>query len=925
MKTKLVDNIYIEKEELNLKKMFQEFIEGKDISGNILGEVLEKSLLTITEMLKKSRWVKMEDDLIYDNRVIGCWKGLDSDFQYKNFNSGRNISEINLEEYKYKEINADLPILRELKKSLIGINVAPFKIIYSSLNKSFCNLYKTNGKIQGFNCANYSLQNYISGNMIPFYRLAGENSKILKERKVMFLWIKNKLIPKELKSDAAYNSLLNFDFEVENFFEIKKVSIQNDSIEGVDLSKNILFEDKVRADIKEYNDKILDDTEQGHWSLWSDENWYKEPMKIKLSKKMVARNPASSIVDGVVGIDFGTKSTVVIYQENTVKSYPMRIGTGDLSKGIESYHYENPTIMEFNNLKNFFSDYSDRDGRPYTEWKDLTVSHTAFNSLMGSKTDDFNSYISELKQWAGNKNKKLKIVDKKSYIADIPAFIELEEHHINPIEFYAYYLGLYINNQHNGIFMNYILSFPVTYELEIRDKIIDSFYKGIKKSLPQELHYQPEYLEKLSVIKGASEPAAYAVTALQEYGFDPEEEEEVFYGIFDFGGGTTDFDFGIWRESKGGKEKRYDYVIEHFGAGGDKYLGGENLLELLAFEIFKKNKEKLLTESIQFILPPECSKFLGSEILLSQSREAKMNMKTLIETLRPFWERKEGDKNDFENGEIGVNLTDVKGTNHANYNLDIDIDEMTGILRNRIHKGVKNFFESLRMAFNNQKVNLTDVEKINIFLAGNSSKSELVSELFLEEIGKVTEDIMKNNVDIKSDSIFEMFPPLGTKEADKKFEERGLEIKTDLGRPTGKTGVAFGLIDTRKGGDILVVDHNVNEDKINFKYYLGESRKKKFKVLVKREEKYNKWIEFVDAYEDTFELYYTTQPLASTNKLSITDSSIKKVIVNIDKVDDEAFVYIRITKSTEIEYVVAYKDEINNNNYLGEIKTIILD
>ncbi len=35
-------------------------------------------------------------------------------------------------------------------------------------------------------------------------------------------------------------------------------------------------------------------------------------------------------------------------------------------------------------------------------------------------------------------------------------------------------------------------------------------------------------------------------------------------------------------------------MIEHFGAGGDKFLGGENLLELLAFEIFKKNKIALL-------------------------------------------------------------------------------------------------------------------------------------------------------------------------------------------------------------------------------------------------------------------------------------------------------------------------------------------
>ncbi|MDW1713137.1 molecular chaperone DnaK, partial [Vibrio sp. Vb2865] len=170
--------------------------------------------------------------------------------------------------------------------------------------------------------------------------------------------------------------------------------------------------------------------------------------------------------------------------------------------------------------------------------------------------------------------------------------LELTDDDFNPIEIYAYYLGLYINNLNNGIFMDYILSFPVTYEVPIRDKIIESFEKGLKKSLPAELG--EETINRLTVTKGASEPAAYALTALQQYGFEPEDDERVFYSVFDFGGGTTDFDFGIYCEPTDRKDKRrFDYVIEHFGAGGDKFLGGENLLELLAFEVFKKNKKVL--------------------------------------------------------------------------------------------------------------------------------------------------------------------------------------------------------------------------------------------------------------------------------------------------------------------------------------------
>ena len=99
---------------------------------------------------------------------------------------------------------------------------------------------------------------------------------------------------------------------------------------------------------------------------------------------MVARDPKSSINDGVVAIDFGTKSTVVVYQKDNVNIHPMRIGTGDLSKDIQAHHYENPTIMEFRDLNAFISAYSAKANKPYTRWQDLTISHTAKNALEGT-------------------------------------------------------------------------------------------------------------------------------------------------------------------------------------------------------------------------------------------------------------------------------------------------------------------------------------------------------------------------------------------------------------------------------------------------------------------------------------------------------------------------------------------------------------
>ena len=681
-------------------------------------------------------------------------------------------------------------------------------------------------------------------------------------------------------------------YDLCDFFEVLTPS---------DVYKVLLNEDKVRADIMPYNKKMLEDIKQGHWSLW-DRN--KEDFKeIKLSKKLVAKNPKSSIVNGVVAIDFGTKSTVVVYQKDSSLTLPMRIGVGDWSKPIEAYHYENPTVMEFNDLVSFLNDYKSRDKRPFTKWKDLVISHTAFNNLLDNKSEYFNSYINNLKQWAGAKteNKKLKIEDKKKNVFDIPEYLSLKEDDLDPIELYAYYIGLYINNMHNGIYLNYILSFPVTYEMEVREKILESFKKGLKKSLPKEL--DEKIANNIEVIQGASEPAAYAAIALSEYEFDPEDDERVFYGVFDFGGGTTDFDFGIFREANGKKERRYDYTIEHFGAGGDRYLGGENLLELLAFEIFKKNKDKLLEENIQFVKPEEVKEFLGSENLLSSSREAEMNTARLKETLRGFWEGKE----ELDEGEISVNLFDINGELKPNFSLDIDSEELENILRSRIKRGVDNFFNALRKTLSNDKFDFNDIEEINIFLAGNSSKSEILKELFDEKIKEETEKFKKNK-NIDNQDIFKLFPPLSNDD--------------DFEKPNGKTGVAFGLIETRKGANIYIIDHNIEEtnSEIHFKYYLGRNKKKKFKVVIDRETSYNEWIPFIDASVDTFEIYYSSQSIVTTNKISITDESIKKLILKIDKTDDEADIYIRLISPNEFEYAVA--KDIKKERFLTDIKKV---
>ncbi|MBP3611211.1 MAG: hypothetical protein J6J42_12860 [Lachnospiraceae bacterium] len=762
-------------------------------------------------------------------------------------------------------------------------------------------------------------------------------------------------------SDAAMKAIYNG--ELDSLLHIAITSEKDIECKAKELTgenKKILQEDFLqcdftRAEIEPYPEKILEDINAGHWELWEEEpvknsnsqnnnnnndksgngnrqtNTAEQAGKhyITVNPSLVARNPLADVrEDGIVGIDFGTKSTIVVYQNGSDTILPMRVGSGRYKKALRQEDFENPTVMEFRDIESFLKDYTQKEGRPQTKWSDITVSHKAAEQLKnGNDSSQYYSFFSDLKQWSGDRTRKIRVKDTKGKERLLPAFVDMDGTEFNPLEIYAYYLGLFINNMYNGIYLNYILSFPVTYEKEIREKIVAGFEKGIKKSLPQAVLNDKETMEKFRIVQGASEPAAYAICALQEYGFDPEEGEKVFYGIFDFGGGTTDFDFGIWRAAEGAECRRYDNVIEHFGAGGDRYLGGENLLELLAFQVFKNNKDKLLKSDIEFYKPAECKEFAGQQMLLSNSQEARLNTRQLMEKLRGLWQDDDPEAiKAIESGKIKLLLFNKQGKVEPNFELDVKKEELLEVLRNRIEKGVNNFFNALKLNFT--KEFLADVDGIHIFLAGNSSKSKIVRELFKEYIDKKTAEIMdKGTTSGETSNFFHVYPPLGTAEAKQIQQEKGIVVEEDFTnpRPTGKTGVAYGLIEGRPGSRVKVVSEIKSSDEVKFKYYIGENRKKCFHVVLDREITYNMWYEFIDASEADFEFYYTSLPEATTNRLPITEDSIAKKICQTDVVDETANVYIRAVAPGTIEYVVAKPDEIKNNKFLGKAKKVTLD
>ena len=736
------------------------------------------------------------------------------------------------------------------------------------------------------------------------------------EIEILFNHIEKRYKEKYDELVELYNDIEKYNFSEDNsdYDEIEVLkSFENGELElplnfideYLEKLKNI---EKIRLDEKEYDEKIFTDYQKGNWDIFSDskegiEN--RELIKIATTKKYYERDPKKDVKDGgIVAIDFGTKSTVVAIQTQNEKTSLVRIAGGSYKKNVEKSQFENPTIMEFIDIESFEKAYSESKGRPFTKWDDLKVSYAANSSFIGGS-----KFILEgLKQWAGNKDEKLVIYDKKWKRIDLKPYIDVEEDEFDPIEYYAYYIGSYINNMFTGnIFTKYLLSFPIKYENEIRVKILKSFEKGIKKSLPTSILENEKIMDNFQVYRGANEPTAYFLCAGKELDkFPKKENEKLFYGIFDFGGGTTDFSFGICKYI-GLTSSRYDYEIKHFGEGGDKFLGGENILKNLAFEICKNNLAILKEKDIHFYCPVGCKEFDGYEGVLDNSYEAIYNIKQIAEKFRGFWEEDEFSKDLYSSDEIGVTLLSSKDSSEI-INLKYDKTKCEDIIDSILRKGIENFISSLKLLFKNENLG---VDKMEIFLSGNSSKSKRFQKMFEEEIQKI-EDTVKS----KDEKIFTINYPI-----EKLGNKDGLEVNA-------KTGTAIGLLESRKGGKFKIIakDEEVNDNEINFRYYVGYLKNSKFKPVLDYKVGYDNWVKFLDASDIETEIYYTHQANSIEGGISGDNSNLDRKIITISKdyQDDKTYIFIRATKPDIIEYCVSTENKIKKQEYIESPKELIL-
>ena len=890
---KTFDRILKEKEiDLNEEYDFEEILKIIDtINDNGLKEAFEEvkykfqnGSIKLKDFIGEYQFSLLEDDILEDFEVILNYELLDPSIITKEYEKKFN----NLVE-AYRTYKDYIACVYNEDDEKVGIFFNTKKIIESikNIEEIFNNIeinYLEN-KLGIEKEIVYSDRNtyyYKSGDIEEVYDTNSEKNKSI-------YYFKNG----DIEERIYQNGILEGKAIYKTNNKERAYFYKNGIKEEMPKLKYYLSIDKERINIDDYQETMLVDPNIGHWDLKEED---KKELKEILGKNVYKRDSKKDINQGgIVAIDFGTKSTVVVYQKDSENILPMRISGDKLNREVRSTDYENPTVIEFRDIEKFLKDYNTKVGRPDTKWEDITVSHTAFGNLTEVSSEYFDSIISDIKQWTASKNESIVIVDRKGKEILLSPYLELKEkskNYLDPVELYAYYIGSYINNMINGIYLEYYLSFPVTYEKAIRERILKSFEKGIQKSLPIEIQEDKDLMKKFRVRHGANEPAAFAVCALSKLEIEPKnEEDKVYYGVFDFGGGTTDFDFGIWKYSE--EEDLYDYELEHFGAGGDKYLGGENILKELAYKVFTDNSPNLRKNQIQYTRPEWCDEIIGEETLVSQTKQARQNSTKVAKELRGIWENTTTERLDY----ISVNLFNSLGEVNAGFKLDVKEEELKNLIKEKIEKGIKNFFIKMEDAFKGE-----DVKEINIFLAGNSCKHPFVEEIFNRYIEEKKDKLKINIYNTK------MFDDLK---------------ETNKVNPTAKTGVAFGLIYSRNSGRIKVISRdekaNVNNE-VNFKFYVGNNRRNKFNCIISPNSNYDEYKFFGIVKSDIFELYYSTSPEAQTNEMKSSEAKIKRVSLKKDYDEEDRYrIYLKANKSDELSYAIVKEEkDIETKKFVEE-------
>lgn len=669
-----------------------------------------------------------------------------------------------------------------------------------------------------------------------------------------------------------------------------------------------------------------------HYEYIDEIRSYTFPVKICVHDTTV-ENGKSHLLEGkMVSIDFGTSSTCAAIKIGE-KSHLFTLSGPDKRCDKEDNPYENPTNLMIYRWDEVYNQWQmDNDNCPFVLARSQEHDEKEADYDSGYTVEDEYKSVGEItgrRRMAAILTQLKLIPYLKSYGKEIKVTpywgksrapitvtdsLERSENgnqKFNPIAFYGYLLSRAINNPKNGKFYrNYCVTYPVKFDKAVRDKIRDSLEYGIVRALPKPLRnavtkkgdplvtVKMEYAEPVACV-GSIVGKQLQITA--------GDEGAKLFAIYDLGGGTLDFAFGMFRPSVTDDEfDQADYVIEILGIGGDDKVGGEKLIHKIAYKIYKDNREEVARNKIPFVRPIGELNPAGFEGLLSESgddnSDTNVNLmkEKLARALFKYSDSTDGnlqkmlDENHFEiDGDNKVMdathynliMRDLDGKDQA---VALEVNGIDDFLQSEIRSTIESFKKEMDLSFDRTNDRIREMGNIQyrsddvyIFLSGNASKQHYVKEIM--------EEMFRGNAEKgRISRIGE-----GTAEAD---EEISNEYKL-----TEKTAVAFGQLEL---GDYLVYQDAISKEDdmppfmFNVGYFDSGNKTKYIPVLAKNDNS-REWRKAnrIDRANLTTNLVYTTDPQCAPNSMTKLEEDVS------DAVDGSGrTLYIRIYEEDSIEY-----------------------
>lgn len=698
---------------------------------------------------------------------------------------------------------------------------------------------------------------------------------------------------------------------------------------------------------------------------------YVFPVELMLNNTNV--DECKKLQKSVVSIDFGTSSScVAVRGENGVELITL---SAEEDKNINIY--ENPTCVMIYRWKEIYEQWKkENDDLPVIlrgnldEYKlnqksvQFDFGYSVKKHLREVNDQQLNSIMTEIKMIPkyldeGNQLSVRPLVyQDKKVVNLVDAYEKQDDENLDIIAFYGYILGKAINRvEKNKIYTKFQITYPVKFSSAVRDKVRASLEYGLKRSLPKPLREAKNNKGKaiFNVDMRYPEPVAYIGSVCGKYlTYDAENPQAQMFGVFDFGGGTLDYSFGVFAPDEMDPNSSNIYVL---GVDGDSDVGGELLIKKMSYWLYtsQENMSAFVKNKIPFekpvgeVLPDGCP-----EEMFDSTANAKSNVRKISERFtRDIFQGIATTSTDFQESislaaalNVGVmipgqkkavtkteesndnaeehkavtrkktvskdrsgkvTLFDIDG-NEVEIQVTVDENLLVEKLTQVLHKKVEDFRDSMNRTFNNHKDLLEkckieyDEKKVHIFEAGNSSRNTILQKEMKAAFKDMEHSIML--IDETDDAFMASVSNSTTGAKPKKIAL------------TPKTAVAF--------GQVILSDYFVDDSFIHqgtgdapFNWYIGTINRGNnvFTMLIDKANVDNEWKLYGRINSEEMQIYYAETPIddADDTKLRSTD------VGSLGEDDMQKMLFVRVSGSDSLQCCVCDRgqkpDDVEESKY----------